>query len=191
MHARNDLGRIGFFRCRNIAAYVLGAALWLSAGAVAANAAHIDIVALGASNTAGKGVGSNNAFPALLEAMLRAKGYDVTVANAGISGETSAQILSRVDSAVPPGTKVVILQILRGNDARHGVSPAEHEANIQAAIARIKARGAKVVLAGSSVTEPIIRSYHQADNIHLTEEGHALLAARLLPEIMRAIGSAR
>ena len=94
MHARNDLGRIGFFRCRNIAAYVLGAALWLSAGAVAANAAHIDIVALGASNTAGKGVGSNNAFPALLEAMLRAKGYDVTVANAGISYATRLGIVS-------------------------------------------------------------------------------------------------
>jgi acyl-CoA thioesterase I len=160
-------------------------------GAASANAAHVEIVALGASNTDGFGVGRNAAWPARIEALLRAKGYDVTVANAGISGETSAQILSRVDSVVTPDVKLVILQILNFNDARLGVGAAENAANIQAAAARIRAHGAKVVMAGSNVADPIVKTYHQYDGIHLTEEGHALLAQRLLPQVIQAIGRAR
>ncbi len=167
------------------------AALWLFAGMVGASAAHIDIVALGASNTAGYGVGSSSAYPAQLEALLRAKGYDVTVANAGVSGENSAQILNRVDTAVPAGTKVVILQILSFNDTRDGLNDAQHEANIKAAAARIRARGAKVILAGLPVIAGILAANHQYDGIHLTEQGHALLAARLLPQVIGAIGKAR
>jgi acyl-CoA thioesterase I len=167
------------------------AALWLLAGVVGASAAHIDIVALGASNTAGKGVGMNAAWPAQLEALLRAKGYDVTIANAGVSGDTSAMILGRIDSAVPIGTKVVILQIGFFNDSRRGVSEAENGANIKAAIARARARGAKVVLVSQALTVEILSTYHQYDGIHLTEQGHALLAARLLPQVIGAIGKSR
>jgi len=63
------------------------------------------IVAFGASNTAGYGVGSGEAYPARIEALLHAKGYNVSVANAGISGDTTSGMLSRIDSAVPRGTK--------------------------------------------------------------------------------------
>jgi len=170
---------------------LLGVGLWLTMSVVGADAAHIDMVALGASNTAGYGVGASAAYPAQLEGLLRAKGYDVTIANAGVSDETSAQILSRVDSVVTPGIKVVILQIFYGNDERHGVSRAETEANTQAAIARIRAHGAKVVLAGPTVAYAILQSHHQYDGIHLTDEGHALLAARLLPQVLKEIGRAR
>jgi hypothetical protein len=63
--------------------------------------AALNIVALGASNTPGWGVGSEQAYPARLEAMLRAKGYDAHVANAGMSFDTTGGMLRRVDSAVP------------------------------------------------------------------------------------------
>lgn len=191
MNTHQTLFRIGFRRRKDIMTWVLSMALWFATSAIDANAAHIDIVALGASNTAGYGVGSNAAFPALIEAALRARGYDVTVTNAGVSGETSAQILSRVDSAVPPGTKVVILQIFTHNDGRYGVSPSETQANTNAAVARIRARGAKVILAGANITASIPRTYYQSDGIHLSAEGHALLAGKLLPQVIGAIGKAR
>jgi acyl-CoA thioesterase I len=172
-------------------ARVFAISLLLIASIVGAHAGHIDIVALGASNTAGTGVGTGAAWPAQLEALLKGRGYDVTIINAGISGETSAQILSRVDSVVTANVKIVVLQILHGNDARHGVDETEHEANIQAATARIRAHGAKVVLAGMDIVVPILNAYHQDDRIHLTEQGHALLAQRLLPRVTAAMGRAK
>jgi len=60
----------------------------------------INIVAIGASNTAGWGVGSQNAYPTQLEVMLKAKGYNVQVANAGKSFDTTAGMLRRLDAAV-------------------------------------------------------------------------------------------
>jgi acyl-CoA thioesterase-1 len=171
---------------------LFGAALWICATACNAHAAHIDIVALGASNTIGAGVGMSNAWPALLERLLRDRGYDVTIANAGMSmGATSAQIRDAVDSAVPAGTKVVILQMFYRNDYRWGVSREENEANIKAAIARVRARGARVVLAGYSVTSSIPASYSEGPYGHFTAQGHALIAERLLPQVIKAIGSAR
>ena len=62
------------------------------------------MVALGASNTYGKGVARNQAFPAQLEAILRAKGLNVRVINAGINGDTTEGMLQRMDGAVPNGT---------------------------------------------------------------------------------------
>src|ERR1700693_639154 len=72
------------------------------------NATQITIVALGASNTEGQGVGREVAFPAKLEALLKQKGYDVQVKNAGIKANTTGQMLERLDSSVPDGVKLVI-----------------------------------------------------------------------------------
>ena len=77
------------------------------------------VVALGASQTAGKGVSTAEAYPAQLEAMLRARGLDVTVVNAGISGDTTGGMMARLDGTVPKGTRVVIPQP-GGNDLRKG-----------------------------------------------------------------------
>ena len=74
------------------AASLLAAMMLMAASAFAANAPHVNIVALGSSTTAGRGVGESAAYPTQLEALLRAKGFDVSVANAGISGDTSAGI---------------------------------------------------------------------------------------------------
>ena len=66
------------------------------------------VVALGASNTAGKGVSLSQAYPAQLETMLRARGFDVHVINAGVSGDTTGGMTARIESTVPKGTRVVI-----------------------------------------------------------------------------------
>jgi acyl-CoA thioesterase I len=68
------------------------------------------VVCLGASNTAGNGVSQQEAYPAQLEAMLRARHYDGRVANAGINGDTTWGMLNRLDTTVPSDTRVVILQ---------------------------------------------------------------------------------
>ncbi len=73
--------------------------------------ARAQVVAFGASNVAGRGVSLDQAFPAQLEDMLRADGYPVRVINAGVSGDGSQQMLDRFDSAIPEGTRVVILDV--------------------------------------------------------------------------------
>jgi acyl-CoA thioesterase-1 len=74
--------------------------------AVIANS-NAQIVAPGASSTAGYGVGASSAYPAQLEAILRARGRAMSVSNAGISGDTTGGMLARLSSAVPEGTKIV------------------------------------------------------------------------------------
>src|ERR1700709_2741795 len=90
--------------------------------------ANAQIVALGASSTAGYGVGAAAAFPAQLEAILRAKGRPMSVSAAGVSGDTTGGMLARLASAVPAGTRIVILQIA-GNDAMKGMSAPPAPAN--------------------------------------------------------------
>jgi acyl-CoA thioesterase I len=163
---------------------LIAIALVLTVAANRASAAAAQIVAFGASNTAGYGVGSDAAWPARLEAMLRAKGYQVTVANAGISGDTTAGMLERLDSAVPNGTELVILAIFPYNDAGKGISPAEHAANIEKILSLLHARGIKTI----SAVEYVPGLPRQSDGIHLTAEAHATLAARLLPQVIAVIG---
>ena len=142
-------------------------------------AATVQIVALGASNTAGKGVGEAAAWPAQLEAMLRAKGHDVRVHNAGISGDDTSRMLGRLNGAVPQGTNIVILEKAASNDRKRGVSTG---ANVAAIQSRLKARHIKTF---------VIPGMHgwankqlQADGIHITVAGHRAVAALLVPVVM-------
>ena len=91
--------------------------LVLAGAAFAALPVRAQVVCLGASHTAGKGVALQEAFPAQLELLLRAKGYTGYVVNAGISGDTTTGMLARLESVTPPGTRVVVLQP-GGNDFR-------------------------------------------------------------------------
>lgn len=145
--------------------------------------ANAQVVALGASNTAGKGVSSQDAYPAQLEALLKAKGHSASVTNAGISGDTTAGMLARLDSAVPQGTRVVILQP-GGNDVRRGAASA-----VPQIIAKLKARGIKVIMLDNAMIGAIPAQMHQPDHIHLTPEGYRLLATRLLPRVVAALGT--
>src|SRR5262245_26155668 len=161
-------------------------ALLLSAFLVAtgsADAAPINIVALGASNTYGKGVARGQDYPAQLQSMLRAKGLDAHVANAGINGDTTGGMLARLGSAVPAGTQIVILQP-GGNDRRKGQSG--RESNIATIAGQLKARSIKVIMLDRLLGD--MAAHLQPDGKHLTPEGHRIIAARLLPQVTAAIG---
>jgi acyl-CoA thioesterase-1 len=145
----------------------------------AAPASAATVVALGASNTYGKGVARNQAFPAQLEAILRAKGLNCRVINAGINGDTTEGMLRRMDRAVPNGTSAVILQP-GGNDARKG-SP-DRTAEIQS---RLRGRGIAVILLPNNVSKGLP---HQPDGQHLTPEGYRMIAEYLASQVAGVIG---
>ena len=126
------------------AALALGVVL-----ALATATAHAEpvIVALGDSITAGLGVAADEAYPALLEARLRRDGYAYRVVNAGVSGDTTAGGLRRVDWVLRAQPEIVILA-LGANDGLRGQSPKTTRANLEAIVARLTAAGARVLLAG-------------------------------------------
>jgi acyl-CoA thioesterase-1 len=119
----------------------------LSAPPAASQQQAVELVGFGDSLMAGYQLAPNESYTAQLEAALKAKGRNVTVANAGVSGDTTSGGLSRVDWSVPDGTAGVILE-LGANDALRGVPPAETEKNLDAIITRLKDRGIPVLLAG-------------------------------------------
>jgi acyl-CoA thioesterase-1 len=88
-----------------------------------------------------------DSFTAKLEEALKAKGVNVTVTNAGVSGDTSAGGLARAEWSVPDGTDGVIVE-LGANDALRGISPDETEKNLDAIISGFKKRNIPVLLAG-------------------------------------------
>ena len=108
-------------------------------------AARLNIVAIGASNTTGFGVGEQNAYPAVLQALLRKKGIDANVTNAGVNGDVTSGMRDRLDGAVPKGTDIVILQP-GGNDLRFFGSKEARSANVAAMVARLRARGIRVIV---------------------------------------------
>ncbi|EBW2353316.1 arylesterase [Salmonella enterica subsp. enterica serovar Enteritidis] len=105
------------------------------------------IVGFGDSLMAGYGLQPGESFPEKLQAALKAKGHDVTVANAGVSGDTSSGGLSRLDWSVPDGAKLVILE-LGANDMLRGIAPELTAQNLDAMITRLKARNIPILLAG-------------------------------------------
>ena len=117
------------------------------AAAQTAPKAATEIVALGDSLSAGFGVGPGESFPEQLQAALVAKGYAVTVANAGVSGDTTTGGLARLDWSVPDTADLVILE-LGANDALRGIAPAISERNFDAMLKRLKERRIPVLLAG-------------------------------------------
>lgn len=112
-----------------------------------ASAEPLRIVAFGDSLTAGYALPQTAAFPVLLEAALRARGHDVAIVNAGVSGDTATGGLARLDWSVPEGTRAVILE-LGANDMLRGVDPAVTENALDAIVTRLKERNIAVLLAG-------------------------------------------
>jgi len=105
------------------------------------------IIAFGDSLTAGYGLPPKNAFPVRLQAALKARGHNVAIVNAGVSGDTTAGGLARLDWAVPDDADAVILE-LGANDALRGLDPAAARKNLEAIIARIKAKGTDILITG-------------------------------------------
>jgi acyl-CoA thioesterase-1 len=164
-----------------------------------ASAQEATVVVLGDSNTQGYGVRPQDAFPARLEALLRRSGRQVHVVNAGLMGDTLGGLLARVDTQVPQGTRLVIVQ--GGfNDIDQNVPPNVSGANMRAILARLQARGVKAVLCGffdkkwdgigrkfaaqyKAVFVPGSTCYDPdnkgPDELHMSAAGHAVVAARL------------
>ena len=105
------------------------------------------VVCLGDSLTAGLGLTPEDAYPALLEARLRDAGLDYEVANAGVSGDTSAGGLRRLEWSMAGDVKVLVLA-LGANDGLRGLPARELQENLSKIIATARARGAQVILAG-------------------------------------------
>ncbi len=105
------------------------------------------VVVLGNSLTAGLGLPSDEAFPALLESRLLSEGYNFEVVNAGVSGDTTAGGLRRLDWAFDGDVQVLIVE-LGANDGLRGLSIGEMKRNLSEIIKRAQARRIAVVLAG-------------------------------------------
>lgn len=105
------------------------------------------IVAFGDSLTAGYGLSASESYPALLQKKLEADGFNYEVVNAGVSGDTSAGGLRRIDWAMEGDVKFVILE-LGANDILRGQPIPAMKRNLSQIIERVKARGAQVLLAG-------------------------------------------
>ena len=117
----------------------------------------------GDSLVAGFGLKPSEAFPAQLQRALQARGHAVDVINAGVSGDTTAGGLARVDWAVPPGTSAVILE-LGANDALRGLDPGRAKANLDKIITTLKGSGAEVLLAGMMAPRSLGRDYVRSFN---------------------------
>jgi acyl-CoA thioesterase-1 len=175
---------------RRLAGVCLAAALAIAAAMSGGSAVAktIKVFALGASNTNGKGVGYDEAWPAQLERMLRAKGYDATVKVNALNGDTSAGILGRA-SSIPEGTQVVVFDTGGDNDRLRGTSQAETAANRGRIESAIRAHHAVPIWAPYKTIIGPQRSGgsgYQADGIHLTAQSHARMAAYLVPKVIAA-----
>ena len=106
------------------------------------------IIFLGDSLTAGLGLDVAQSFPSLIQERLDRAGYEYEVLNAGVSGDTSAGGLRRLDWALKEGQPKILVVALGGNDGLRGLPPEQLEANLSAIIERGKQRGLTVILAG-------------------------------------------
>lgn len=113
---------------------------------------------LGDSLTAGLGLAPDEAYPALLQERLKKDGLDYDVINAGVSGDTSAGGLSRLDWALDGDVRVLVVA-LGGNDALRGLSVEQLQQNLSEIVRRAQSRGIRVVLAGMEAPPNYGRDY--------------------------------
>lgn len=170
------------------------------------------VVTIGDSNTAGFGVARAQNYPSKLERALRARGFDVTVKNAGINGDTSGGGLRRLNSAVPKGTAVAVVFFGR-NDVQFGVPQAQMRKNLDAIVSQLRGRGVAVILcgfhpfsfadiaarhgatycgdffSGVAVNGKKKPQYSLGDFVpHLNADGYTVVASHLAPLVQGALG---
>jgi acyl-CoA thioesterase I len=155
------------------------------------------VVALGASDVLNPRVNSEEQYPAQLESLLKAKGINVVVQNAGTPGDTLEGQLSRLDTAAPPGTRLVLLSgggagnALRYAIKHGGMSQAilDHErASRSEIVRRLQARGVQVIKVWEIVNwRSLLSQYPSGDGIHLNAAGNKVVADSLLQPVLRAI----
>ena len=153
-------------RALGLWAVLLGFACGFSSGPVSsARGAEgpVRIVAFGDSLTAGYGLPAAAAFPQRLEKALNAKGEAVAISNAGVSGDTAAGGLARLDWSVPEGTEAVILE-LGANDMLRGLDPQATRKILQDIVTRLQERHIEVLLCGMQAAPNLGADYVQAFN---------------------------
>ncbi len=168
----------------------MSAALW-AAEVPSANAAAAPrgrVVVLGDSITAGYGLELGQAYPALLQQQIDAAGLPFTVVNAGVSGDTTAGGLRRIDWALGPGAEVLIIA-LGGNDGLRGIAPRQTAENLAGIIekARAKIPGIAVIVAGMEMPSNLGREFVEAFRAifpRLATEH----AAALVPFLLEGVG---
>lgn len=174
------------------------AACALLVAAAAAEARPIHIVAFGDSATSGWLVPRIDAYPAQLQALLRKKGYDVVVENAGIPGDTTAGALKRFDAAIGPGTDIAIVEF-GTNDLRLHMPRARMRAHLTEIVQTLRKRNVEVLLVGLGSLDlaDVARAegvpyaqwklppgkYRARDHAHFNAQGYAIVIARMLPQI--------
>jgi acyl-CoA thioesterase-1 len=144
---------------------------------VPALSATVNILALGDSLTAGYGLGPKDGFAPKLEAALKAKGHDVKVVDAGVSGDTAAAGLARLDWSLTDDISAVIVE-LGANDALRGLDPKQAGAALDQILTRVKAKGLPMLIAGMQAPRNMGKDYIDAfDPIfaRLAEKHGALL----------------
>ena len=134
-------------RLRLLPVFVTALLVAFSLTAGDAHATPVRIVALGDSNTYGYGVERDQTYPAQLEKVLQAKGYDVTVKNSGVNGDMTAETISRLEKAVPDGTDAVIVFLGR-NDWRKGTPAVTISHNLERIVYQLRQAGMEVLLVG-------------------------------------------
>lgn len=135
-------------------------ALALTLIAAPAAAEPIRLLALGDSLTAGYGLPPDQSFPVQLEAALRDRGYDIRVTNAGVSGDTTAGGLARLDWALADNPDLVLVE-LGANDGLRGIDPMETRDNLAAILERLTTRGVPTLLTGMYAPPNLGREYGQ------------------------------
>jgi len=130
-----------------MAVVVIAALSGVANGQQSVNSKPTKLVAFGDSLTAGLGLPAAASFPAKLEAALRAKGHKVDVVNAGVSGDTVADGLARLDWSIPQDADAVIIE-LGANDALRGLDPKATRAGLDEIVKRLRQRNVAVMLAG-------------------------------------------
>lgn len=128
------------------------------AGASPANTPELKLIVFGDSLVAGFGLPAEAAFPAVLEKTLRAEGYHVKIVNAGVSGETATDGLTRLDWTLAGGADGLILE-LGANDMLRGIDPGVTRAALDAILAKLKSRDIKVLIAGMRATPSLGPDY--------------------------------
>lgn len=142
--------------------HLLAAAALAAPGGAWAQAPKV-VTVLGDSLTAGLGLPAAQALPARLQAALTRLGAAARVRGAGVSGDTSAGGLARLDFSVQKDTRVCVVA-LGANDLLHGMEPRQTKANLDKIVRRLKARGVRVVLAGISAPPAIGAGYAREFN---------------------------
>ncbi len=171
------------------------------------------IVAFGTSFTNGRGVISNQAYPARLEAKLKQRGVTADVINLGVNGDTTSNLLNRLEK-IPANTDLVIYEFARGNDSRAGISEELTKINSKEIVGKLLSKNIKVLIvvrdqnidrlerrlssySGTFADQmvEIISIYQPADKIlhdreiwsHPTVEAHDEIAESMIPFVTRLL----